>query len=375
MQRQTREPRTGWEETVQAQGLSFYLTDGWPYWDESACYVFSQAQIEALEEATIALDRMCLQAVEAIIERDLFEQFLIPPRFVPWVKNSWERDERTIYGRFDLAFDGTVPRLLEYNADTPTGLIEAAVIQWFWFKDVCGEDAAFDQFNSIHERLIEAWQAVKSHVAGTMYFTSVDDGYEDYMTASYLRDTAVQAGLPTEDLAINDIGWKNKRFVDRAEKPIANIFKLYPWEWLVREQFGPRLIEAPTRWLEAPWKMLLSNKSILPLLCEMFPESPYLLRADFDPLPGDYVKKPILAREGANASIVLNGEVVLETEGPYGATPFVYQQYHALPDFDGNYPVVGSWMVNGHACGIGIREDSQRITTNKSRFVPHLFHL
>jgi glutathionylspermidine synthase len=29
--------------------------------------------------------------------------------------------------------------------------------------------------------------------------------------------------------------------------------------------------------------------------------------------------------------------------------------------------------VNGHACGIGIREDQSPITGNLSRFVPHLF--
>ncbi len=35
--------------------------------------------------------------------------------------------------------------------------------------------------------------------------------------------------------------------------------------------------------------------------------------------------------------------------------------------------VIGSWLVNGYACGIGIREDTSPITGNTSRFVPHLF--
>ena len=71
---------------------------------------------------------------------DLFEPFQIPPQFVDFVKQSWDRDEVTIYGRFDLCFDGRrTPKLLEYNADTPTSLLEAAVVQWFWFKDVFAE--------------------------------------------------------------------------------------------------------------------------------------------------------------------------------------------------------------------------------------------
>ena len=369
------EPRPGWDEIVQSQGLSFYLTDGKPYWDESACYVFNASEVDVLEEATYVLDKMCLAAVEHVIQNNLFEQFLIPMEFTNYVRRSWERDEHTIYGRFDLVFDGTTPKLLEYNADTPTALIEAAVIQWFWFKDIAGEDETLDQFNSIHERLIEAWAAVKPDVKGIMYFTSLPDYYEDYMTVNYLRDTAMQAGLKTEYIEIQDIGWNQRRqhFVDSDEKPIHNMFKLYPWEWIIREEFKGHLLQDTTRWLEAPWKMILSNKAILPLLCQLFPDSPYLLQADFHPHGDSYFKKPILAREGANAAIVVHGQTVLETTGPYGDSPCVYQEYQPLPDFNGNYPVLGSWMVNGYACGVGIREDTIRITGNKSRFVPHIF--
>src|SRR6185436_3953999 len=118
-----------------------------------------------LESASYALDKMCQEAVQHVIDQNLFHLFQIPPQCVPWVVQSWERDEFTIYGRFDLAYDGrNPPKLLEYNADTPTSLLEAAVIQWFWFKEVeknasafspqLARYGAFDQFNSIHERLI-----------------------------------------------------------------------------------------------------------------------------------------------------------------------------------------------------------------------------
>ena len=39
--------------------------------------------------------------------------------------------------------------------------------------------------------------------------------------------------------------------------------------------------------------------------------------------------------------------------------------------FDGHHMLVGSWMVNGTACGMEIREDTGPITGNTSRFVPH----
>ena len=375
MERIPTTPRPGWQQTVAAQGLTFHTANGGkPYWDESAFYRFTSGEIDALERATYALSEMCLRAAEYVVSENLWEMFQIPPAFVPWVRASWERDERTIYGRFDLAFDGETIKLLEYNADTPTSLLEAAVVQWHWFRDTAAHKAGADQFNSLHERLIEAWGAVRADWGdATMYFTSVADAGEDFLTANYLRDTASQAGLPTEYIAVRDIGYHSVRgYTDKRERPLRHLFKLYPWEWLLREPFGANLPHSQTRWLEAPWKMLLSNKAILVILHRLYPDSPFLLRADFAPTGGTWVQKPLLGREGANTRVVVNGSVLAERGGSYeGAS--VYQEYVPLRNFGGGYPVVGSWMVNGYAAGIGIREDDSRITGNDCRFVPHLF--
>ena len=196
------------------------------------------------------------------------------------------------------------------------------------------------------------------------------------MTVNYLRDVALQAGFETECLNVEDIGWHADRgvFTDRQEREIRCCFKLYPWEWLQREQFGPHLLRAPCRWFEPPWKALLSNKAILPVLWELNPRHPNLLAASFEPLAGgNYVQKPILGREGANVQIYEHGQLSLATEGPYDG-PAIYQQTWPLPRFEQKFfPVIGSWIVNGWACGIGIREDESRITGNLSRFVPHMF--
>jgi glutathionylspermidine synthase len=402
MQRIIVQPRSDWQTIVEAQGFHFHSIDEQPYWDESVCYLFNSRQVDQLETATYALNELCLKAVQHVIDNNLFHLFQIPPAFVPWVVRSWDQDEFTIYGRFDFAYDGAhPPKLLEFNADTPTGLLEAAVIQWYWLKDVEQNPGAFspaltqaagslrtptfDQFNSIHERLIEGWGAYGKVIEGrraaapqifnpTMYFTCMQGTIEDFMTTTYLRDTAVQAGLTTEYIDIERLGFNHARglFVDLNEKPIHNIFKLYPWEWLIREQFSPFLLQTLVHWLESPWKMILSNKAILPILYELFPNSPYILPAAYEPLPGPHIRKPILSREGANIAMIIGGKAVIETPGPYGG-PYVYQQLQPLPDHQGNLPIVGSWLVNGYACGIGIREDTSPITGNTSRFVPHLF--
>ena len=378
-------PRADWTKVVESQGLLFHSVDGEPYWDETAYYLFEAKEVDLIEAASYRLNEMCLEAAGHVIENGRLGELEIPAPFHEFVARSWERDEHTIYGRFDLAYDGAgPPKLLEFNADTPTALLEAAVIQWFWFRDMLAstgvgehdrEQAPFDQFNSLHERLIEAWGRVKREMGGHVVFAAMQDALEDVMTVTYLRDTAIQAGLKTEFLGVKDIGWHAARrvFTDLRERAIEILFKLYPWEWMLREPFSQFLPMAPTRWLEPPWKMVLSNKAILPVLYELFPESPYLLRAGFEPIGDTYVVKPIYSREGSNVAIIQDGRTIAETGGDYADGRHVYQEFHPLPSFDGRYPVIGSWIVNGYACGMGIREDDGLITRNTSRFLPHIF--
>jgi glutathionylspermidine synthase len=368
-------PRPDWRAHVERDlGFAFHTLDGAIYWDESVCYRFTADQADELEAATAELEQMALELVDRVVARgeEAFERLRIPP--VAWdaVGGSWQAGEKNLYGRFDLRYDGaTPPRLLEYNADTPTSLFEAAVVQWDWLEAV---RPGADQFNSIHDRLIEAWRQFGIG-RERVYFAATRDHLEDNGTIEYLRDTAIQAGLTTERLSMEDIGWDGERFLDLDDRRIAVLFKLYPWEWLVEEAFGAHLMTGVTRVIEPAWKMVLSNKAMLALLWEMAPGHPNLLPASLDPaaLDGAVVRKPIYSREGANIQRLDAGRVIAETEGVYGAEGYVYQADAAMPAFGGNYPVIGSWVVASQPAGIGIREDSTAITRDTSRFVPHFF--
>jgi len=372
MRRMACEPRPDWQSRVESLGLHFHTLRGEPYWDETACYVFSRYEIDSIERATYALWEMCLALVQHVIDNRMFGLFGIPPEFEEVVIRSWDDDWPCIYGRFDLAFDGVgPPKMLEFNADTPTALLEASVAQWHWLKDT---DERGDQFNTIDERLIEAWQAAQAKQPGPYHFAAIESNVEDYLTVEYLRDSAMRAGLQTSYLDIEAIGWDTarRRFVDASNRPIQTIFKLYPWEWLVKDSYAAHIPKSPTKWIEPPWKMILSCKSILPLLYQLNPDSPFLLPAWFEaPEFGSYVKKPVHAREGANIQVVIDGKTKLETEGPYDTAMCVYQQLAPLKEYDGKYPIIGSWVIHGWSCGIGIREDDQMVTQNTSRFVPH----
>jgi glutathionylspermidine synthase len=374
MERSVTPPRFDWQEKVESYGMRYHTIDGQVYWDETAYYSFSASEIDELESATAELHEMCIKAAEHVITNKLYDRMLIPPLAIPLMERSWENDEPSILGRFDFAYDGhSPPKMLEYNADTPTALLEASVIQWFWLKDRFPEA---DQFNSIHEKLIDGWKDLKQYLDEPLYFSCVKDAPEDFGNLEYLRDTAIQAGIQTEVLFVEDLGFDsvNNQFVDTDDNVTASIFKLYPWEWMMNEFFGRYLEQSKIVMIEPAWKMILSNKAILPILWELNPRHPNLLEASFDPdhFRDNFVSKPFFSREGANISIHRSGSV-RESEGSYGGKGTIYQELAGIPSMGGNYPVIGSWVIYGEPAGIGIREDTDEVTTNASRFVPHLF--
>lgn len=377
MQRISIPPRFDWQHKVESVGLLYHMTDGRPYWDESAYYEFSRFEIDAINQATADLQVMCLKAAQHVIDCNRFSDLGISDAAADVIRRAWNEEPPSLYGRFDLACDGvSPPKLLEYNADTPTALLEAAVTQWYWLQDVF---PGASQCNALHENLVAKWQDILPCLEGeTLYFCHADS-VEDFVTISYLRETAHQAGvLCTSTLQMEEIGWleQERCFVDLEDNRIGSMFKLYPWEWMIEEFPGATLDTYFNMvWIEPIWKMLWSNKGLLAVLWELFPRHPNLLEAHLN-CPWNmthYVKKPLLSREGANITVVTPGGVY-ETGGAYGQEGFVYQALAPVPEFEGRRPIVGSWLITDMGpSGIGIRESDSPVTDNQSRFVPHIY--
>ncbi len=367
-------PRADWRPQLESLGFHFHSLDE-IYWDESACYRFSSDEIDVLEAATAELNEMALAAAKYVIEGRRFERFAFGKWFADYLAKSWNDDAPSLYGRFDLCYDGkNPPKLLEYNADTPTSLLEAAIAQWNWQQQLF-PDA--DQFNSLHEKLIARWTTIREELGNLpVHFACVKDSDEDFGNLEYLRDTALQAGINALQIAVEDIGWSEQdgSFRDLEGNSIRALFKLYPWEWIMNEKFGPNFPAADIAVVEPAWKLVLSSKAILPVLWELYPGHPNLLPSYYEAgkLPERHVRKPVYSREGANVEIH-GPRGTFAQPGTYGAEGHIYQAYSPLPAMDGNYPVIGSWIIGGEPAGIGIREDANPITTNQSRFVPHYF--
>lgn len=370
MKRVLCQPRENWPSRLEAMGFDYHTLDGDPYWSEGVCYHFSATEIDQLEAVTQELHDMCLDLVDSTVSDGRYEAFSLSDKAASLVEQSWKAREPALMGRMDLCFDGrSTAKLYEYNADTPTSLFEAAAIQWFWLKDVYPHA---DQFNSIHERLIEAWRRRWPTPPRKVHFASFTPSREDEANAEYLRDTCAQAGHQTVGIDISDIGWKRALFVDLEDAPISHLFKLYPWEWLLDEPFAQHLPAAQTEWIEPAWKMLLSTKALLPALWQRHPRHPNLLPSSFDGkgLVGPVVAKPRLGREGAGVEVFASASIALTQRA---LSDVVLQEYRPLPSFDGHRPVIGSWVIGREAAGIGIRESLTDITSNASRFVPHFF--
>ncbi|AIF48310.1 glutathionylspermidine synthase family protein [Dyella japonica] len=366
MRRIASTPRADGRQRLEAQGFRFHTIDGEPYWREDVCYVFDADQIDVLEAATNELHALCLEAVDRVVRHARYADLGLDERAATLIERSWWDREPALYGRMDLSCDGaSPPRLLEYNADTPTALFEASVAQWYWLQDTA-PDA--DQFNSIHEALVERWRTLPP--ASHVHFAACYESTEDALTCDYLVDTCLQAGHRATALDVEQVGWSGKDFIDLDNAPIERLFKLYPWEWMLAEPFAQHLPQTRLRWFEPAWKMVLSNKAILPLLWEFFPGHPNLLPASRrrGDLQGAVVRKPYWGREGAGVVVLDAGSA----EGPV-TEPCIYQAFSPLPVFDGRHALVGSWVVGDNAVGIGLREDDDRVTRNTSCFVPHLF--
>jgi glutathionylspermidine synthase len=386
--------RNNWQQLAREYGFHFHTMYGEPYWDESAYYQFTLKQIEQdLEAPTEELHQMCLEVVDIVSKsEELLSKFAIPEDYWQAILDSWANKEPSLYSRFDFIYDGnTAAKFLENNADTPTSLYESGFWQWLWLESNVQSGRLpkqADQFNSLQEKLVNQFKVIADYYGlGHMHFACCKDTEEDRGTVQYLQDCAKEAGISDYFVFVEDIGIdEQNRLTDLSDQVISTCFKLYPWEFMQREEFGSFSIqktpEHPQNWVEPIWKSILSNKALLPMLWKLFPNHPNLLPAFFENdiasmnqtefAAQKWVKKPIFSREGANIDIIENGQIQIASQGPYGEEGFVYQQFHPLPVFAQNHTLIGSWLVDDQAAGISIREDTSVITQDMSRYLPHV---
>ena len=418
LRRVTDTRRADFAKLVMDQGLVYNETvlptgEKVSYWNEGVFYTLTPQETEDLYQATALMFSMCVEAGDYLVAHpEVMIRMGIPEWTHQQIIRTWnlEPARGSLYGRFDVRYahsyglaggtsndDPTLndPKFLEFNADTPTALVESARIQWFAQKDA---GIGTDQWNGIEDMLVAAWKRNLQLLGKDLGHKPVvyfaydpgEESGEDLMSTEFLRDTCDQAGYQTVLLTMQEIGWSVEAgfFDDSTGTPrhIDVIFKLYPWEWMLREEFGRAAfldMDKPrgTIWIEPPYKMLWSNKGLLAVLWQLFGDDPVKSRlllptffeADRPAWMVDYARKPLLGREGANVSLFRNNEPLDHGENKdYGEEGFVVQALAPLPHYPGphgnNHPVLGIWVVDGDPAGLGIRESNGLVTDNLSRF-------
>ncbi|WP_288481218.1 glutathionylspermidine synthase family protein [uncultured Deinococcus sp.] len=383
MRRLTLPPRPDWPRRLEEVGMTWYAPTPEhpvPYWGEEGYYALTRVQVDGLRRDAQLLTDLVLEATGAAIEEGRLAELGIPAFLHGAIRESWDRDDPTLYMRLDLAWDGVgPPRLLEVNAQTPTSLIEASVCQWHWLEDRlrAGQlPAGTGQWNTVHEGLGEQWAHLRAaRGVAQAHFSSGRDA-EDMATVTYLRDLAQEAGIGGSFLAADEVGTNpaEATLLDTWNLPIRNLMWLWPFEFAWEARDAAFLASTQTRFIEPLWKAVTSSKGLLALLHERHPGHRLLLPATLTPgaLGPQVVRKPLYSREGQN--VTLPGEP--STPGDYGDLPRVEQRYAELPTFgtsDGpRYPVLGVWVAGSEVCGLGIREGRGRVTDNRATFAPHV---
>ena len=386
-------------QTVKVPDNAFLEKIGF-YWhtdEDKTPYVASEIvevtsdEADAYYEAANELYEMFTEAGEYVIENELFHELGIPFNLVEAVKLSWDNDVHWhLYGRFDLAggIDGKPIKLIEFNADTPTGLFETAIVQWAMLK--VNEMDEEKQFNTVYESISENFKRLitlfddtslfdERYEGWRILFSSIEGDDEEEVTTKLLQRMADDAGFITGFEFLQNVQFDDDAIEDAKNQDYEYWFKLFPWEDISIEEGElaltiEKILESQSAIILNPaYTLLFQSKAMLKILWELFPDSPYLLETAYEPLEGRaYVEKKVFGREGANTKFVeADGSISAQIDGEYDHYKSVYQEAVEFPrDKEGNYYQAGVFFAY-EACGLGFRRGG-KILDNMSKFVGHV---
>ncbi|WP_020042030.1 glutathionylspermidine synthase family protein [Salipiger mucosus] len=387
-------PREGWQSKVEDTGLPFHTVDGEVYWSEGRVYELSPGEVDRIRHASDELHAMCLDLVSDVVETEaLMRRFGIPEVHWNMIAESWrtERD-RGIAGRFDLALGGGgVPKMLEYNAETPGMGVESSVTQSDWLAEqidlgVLPGDAG--QFNTLQEALRDRLAAI--YPAGSDVHFTCASFEEDYAYTELLGRLLFENGSTPHFTLMDEIRIdQDGHFTDGNQRIIRDLVKFYAWDFMFFEAFCEAIPASGCRMVEPAWKSILSSKALLPLLWERHRGHPNILKSafldedvDFD---GLHFFKPLFSGNGEGIEARKNGRVLAREEQGVileGAAAGILQDATDVPVFEGSRTppgalsparsaVIGSWMVEDACVGMMVAENDGLIGGEERSFSPH----
>ncbi len=361
-------------------------------------FLISETAETELKRATNELHAMMMHATNYVLQDDTrLEKFNIPSVLWPKIHRSWDnRRNHMITGRFDFCMTERGLKLYEYNSDSAACHMECGKVQGAWAKHF-GVHLGTDPGEDLQEQLAEAWR--DSRVDGPIHIM-IDREIDETYHALFMKAAMEAGGLSCRLVrGVDGLRWDEEGNVcDATGEPIRWIWKTWAWETALDQlrkeadedaqnavlnarlrNSAPRLMDVlfhpDTIVFEPLWTLVTSNKALLPVLWQMFPENRYLLDTGYKLTPSlrdrGYVSKPIAGRRGHNVTIVdQNAGVVGETQGRFDDQDLIYQELSPLPRLSDRYVQLCTFSVLGTYGGACIRTDPSPIIVADSDLLP-----
>lgn len=384
------------------------------YDSEYALYDIALMTKEAVEEIRLVTNRVgqIFFKMGNLLRSSPDETLLqldIPRNILPFIRHRALPVE-TVISRVDLVQTTDGLKLLELNSDTPTFekevfYVNGEMCEAFGVVDP-NKGLADTLGKEIRKAIAEALHRSQLTNEPHIVFTSHEAHDEDKFTTLFLMEmTNVPAKyVPLHKLTIQ----KDEGLFDDEGKRIDLLYRqTYPLEHLIddvdektNEKVGLQLMELVISnkllMINPISAFLLQSKAVQAVIWGMMElDHPYFSNEEKqwiahyflptyleeDPFLKSrlkYVKKPSFGREGDTVSIFQGTKKLHEDRNKtYAKSLPVYQKFIDLPTQkiktingikDGKI-LIGSFLINGEACGIGLRA-GQQITDNNAYFLP-----
>ncbi len=361
--------------------------------------VISETARKQLKRATNELHALFMHATDYVLQHPaLLEYFNLPKALWPRIRESWDnRRNEMITGRFDFCMTENGIKVYEYNSDSCSCHMETGKVQDKW-ATYMGVDDGYSPGDRLHKKLAEAFR--KAHVNGVLHIMQDNDLEETYH-ALFFQEAMEHAGLTCKVLkGVEGLTWgDNGEILDSDGEPVRWVWKTWAWETALDQiraecehdaelmssyeldqvrDHPPRLVDVLLRKdvmvYEPLWTLIPSNKAIMQVLWQLFPDHPNLLETTFEPseqmLQDGYVEKPIAGRCGHNISIVEAGEVMASTGGNFNHQDVVFQELCKLPNIEGYNLQLCTFTVAGSYAASCVRADQRNVITRDSDVMP-----
>ncbi len=373
-----------------------------------------RAQLEEMRKAAEALGRIYAKTIRIVQQGEpaLLAELGLPPASFGAIRLRFDEEVPTLIGRFDFALTPHGLKMLEFNSDTPTGIVEAFHVNGRVCAAYGEEDpneGCSGAFRQAFKRMMDLYREA-GYASEHVVFSSLDWHEEDAGTTRYLLRQSGIAGA--EFAALSDIRvegdriWAQRNDGDQgvASNPIDVLYRLHAIEKLAEDRdtdgypTGEHVLEliadGKLAIINPPSGFAAQTKALQALIWnlhqagEFYSEEEheaieaYMLPTFMEPCFPEvtpYVVKPILGREGSGVTIYAgSGEVAEESgEDEYGDQPMVYQQYAELPrirveTLTGPYEgrlLWGCFLINGRSSAVIARVGGS-ITNNLSYYLP-----